>query len=254
MSGSHEASTAPTATEIRDNPDAVAAYLESAGSFEERRQQVCELLKYKTKDGQIAELLDIIDANCHDVIRGEVYRVLEDWKNAESALQMAAEQNSEDSAVWHNLGNTLYKRGKLSEAEAALLTATEQNSKNAAAWNDLGYVFVEQGKFSEAEEVLCKAIKLYPKNDALYGNLGYVFVEQGKFSEAEEVLRKAIKLYPKHATTHGNLGFVLLKQSKFAEAEVALLIARDLNPNSAIILECLIDALRAQQKPDSDQN
>ena len=122
------------------------------------------------------------------------------------------------TAVYYNLGNTLYVLKKLDEAVISFRTVTNLKPDYVEAYRSLGAILCELGKLDEAEVSYKKAIDLKPDFPAVYVNLGSILEQLKKFREAEETYKKALELQPNFMEAHYNLGNLMRITGRLNEA------------------------------------
>jgi serine/threonine protein kinase/Flp pilus assembly protein TadD len=133
-----------------------------------------------------------------------------------AALRKAMEVNSNDVAVYHNLGNDLYYQQKFPAAEAVWRKAIDIDSEDGFAYHGLSNVLYLQQKLPEAVAAAREAIKLKPRFANAYSTLGVILRAQQKFAEADDAQRKATQI--NDAIADANFGYLLMAQGQFAMA------------------------------------
>jgi serine/threonine-protein kinase len=133
----------------------------------------------------------------------------------------------------YNLGNALFRQGKLDEAEAAYRQAIELQADYSFPYNNLGVVLGKRGKNAEAIASFRKAIAAQPNNVNAYYNLGNALLEQREHTEAIAVFRAITKVKPKDASAYATLGRTHYQLGQLAEAVAQLRQAVVLAPNEA---------------------
>jgi tetratricopeptide (TPR) repeat protein len=124
----------------------------------------------------------------------------------------------ETTAVYNNLGNALYAKGKVEEAMKHWRQAIQLDPKLAGAHNNLGNALVAKGKVEEAMAHYRQAIALDPKYAHAHTNLGTALSAKGQVEEAMQHWRQAIQLDPKDAWAQTKLGNALKDKGKVEEA------------------------------------
>ncbi len=109
---------------------------------------------------------------------GNAYRCINDYANALTAYQKAAELDPETAGM----------------RDGADDFQTAQSPRSARAWNDLGELFFKTGASAEAIEAFNKAIELEPEAGQPYSNLAQALASQGKYAEAIPLYQKSIDL------------------------------------------------------------
>ncbi len=133
----------------------------------------------------------------------------------------------------YNLGLALNKQGKFQEASVHYMEALRLRPGDPDTYNNLGENLIQQRRFSEAVEPLVKAVQLQPKNASAHNNLGIALSQQGQLAEAVVHYKEALRLKPDYTKAHNNLGLALEKQGKFQEASVHYMETLRLKPDDA---------------------
>jgi tetratricopeptide (TPR) repeat protein len=109
---------------------------------------------------------------------GNAYRCTNDYTNAVTAYQRAAELDPETGGI----------RDQADDFQ------TEAQPENAQAWNERGEVFFKVGSLEKAVEAFNKAIELEPESGLLYSNLAGTLAAQGTYPQAALLYQKSIDL------------------------------------------------------------
>ncbi|NTV49858.1 MAG: tetratricopeptide repeat protein [Geobacteraceae bacterium] len=139
-------------------------------------------------------------------------------------------QQSDDPAVWFNLGRAYDMAGQLAEAEHAYRQALLANSDSPAIWFALGEIRLKQNAFPEAEFCLRKAHGLKPDSVEILQSLGSALSAQSKTAEAFESCQKILAIKPDCIEAIYNMSFIQLRSgdylSGFANFEARLAIEK----------------------------
>jgi tetratricopeptide (TPR) repeat protein len=162
---------------------------------------------------------------------------LDDTQKSLSAYRRATELEPNNAEGWKQLGNLLFRIGKLDEAEAAyrkvesLGEAADDRELLAAAYNGLGLVYQTRGDLNDAEAMHKKALVLEESLGrkagmaADYGNLGIIYKTRGDLTHAEAMHKKALALSEAigskkgTAVGYGNLGATYGARGDLDDAE-----------------------------------
>ncbi len=109
---------------------------------------------------------------------GNAYRCGDDYTNAVSAYQHAAELDPETGGI----------RDRADDFN------TVQTPRTAPAWNDLGELFLKTGSLDKAVEAFRRAIELEPTAGSAHCNLARSLAGQGNYEEAVPLYQKSIEL------------------------------------------------------------
>lgn len=100
-----------------------------------------------------------------------------DFVGAEQSYRQALEMNSDNPRAWHNLGNALYKQGRLEEAQEVFTQLTQKRAASsdlrAAGWHNLGNTLLGSGQIPESIDAFKEALRLAPDDDDTRYNLAY---------------------------------------------------------------------------------
>lgn len=129
------------------------------------------------------------------------------YDEAIKQLQLAAEKDQTQPAVFGNLGTALLRTRKWDDAAAAFQKSLTLNPGDAGVHALLSRALGESGKADEALKEADECAKLDPtKAGEAYYNLGAVLTERGKSKDAVELFKKAIDIDPKYAGSYYQLG------------------------------------------------
>jgi len=138
-----------------------------------------------------------------------------------------------DAEANYNLGNTLFRLGKLDEAESSYRQAIALMPNYTQAHYNLSVTIQKLGRLEEAEASYERLIELKPDYVDGHYNLGITLKELGRLDEAEASYRRAVALSPDYAKAHNNLGITLQELGRLDEAEVSCKQAVTLKPDYA---------------------
>ena len=161
----------------------------------------------------------------------------------------------ENSMDLHNLGEALFRQGKIEEAISYYRRALQLRPDPYTCY-DLGLALATQGHLDEAIRQYEEALRLKPHYVEAHNNLGSALLQQGHLDAAIHHYEEALSLHPDQADTHFNLGLALAQQGRLEEAEKHFSEAVRLNPNDAEARHNL-EASRAQielRKSSATQN
>ena len=161
-----------------------------------------------------------------------------DYEGAAKAFEQVIKEDSEQPAVWSNLGNCYAKLNQNEKAMEAYEKAIELDPENPNYYQNLGSVYAALGQAEKAREIYAKAAELAtgqdPSTAAInYYNMGVTYINAGKNQEAADALRKAIELNPKHGESHYQLGIVLIGLNDMEGAVDELKKYIEVDPNGA---------------------
>ncbi|MDR4987370.1 MAG: tetratricopeptide repeat protein [Bacteroidales bacterium] len=116
-------------------------------------------------------------ANDRQLIRqGNRYFEKERFIEAEATYRQVLETDPGNRAALYNLGNALYRQGRLEEAAEiyqGLTGMLPDEAKQAEAWHNLGNSLLKSGNIAESIEAYKQALRLAPMDDDTRYNLAY---------------------------------------------------------------------------------
>jgi len=136
-----------------------------------------------------------------------------EFKEAESKLQKAVQQESTNATALAELAVTQIRQNNLDQAEKNAADAVTAAPDNAFAQQVMGHVKYRQGKYDEALNYMSRAAQLDPQNAETQNFLGVILSKKGMRGPAEAALRKAIQLQPNHGEAHNNLAVIYASQT-----------------------------------------
>jgi tetratricopeptide (TPR) repeat protein len=135
-----------------------------------------------------------------------------------------------------NLGNSLYKLGRLDEAIASYDKAIEFKSDYHEAWNNRGIALNKLGRLDEAIASYDKAIEFKPDKDEAWNNRGIALRKLGRLDEAIASYDKATEYKSDDPETWNNRGIALRKLGKIEAAISSHERAIQIQPQSSITI------------------
>ena len=162
-------------------------------------------------------------------------------------------------------GLLTFQRAQLFQDEVTLYrnaVATKPGTHDA--WFMLGNSLHERELREEAADAYRAAVELKPDHLGTYANLGSVLMDLERFQEAKEVLRLAKLHIPEDldavkdpyrtkrtvAGIHINFGRLLQELEQLPEAEASFIRALNIDAESQLALQNLVEVLRQQGRPE----
>jgi Tfp pilus assembly protein PilF/uncharacterized membrane protein len=133
------------------------------------------------------------------------------WKHVLSAA-------GESKIAHNNLGNAMFKRGKLGEAIKHYRQALRVDPAYVRTHNNLGNAMLKQGELGEAIKYYRQALQIDPASEDAHNNLGSAMLKRGELGEAIKHYREALRINPASENAHNNLGRAMVKRGKLGEA------------------------------------
>ncbi len=100
-----------------------------------------------------------------------------DFVRAEQNYRDALDIDPDNLKAWHNLGNALYRQGRLEEAKEAFKHITRipdaSGDLRSAGWHNLGNTLLGSGQIPESVDAYKEALRLAPENEDSRYNLAY---------------------------------------------------------------------------------
>ncbi len=202
-------------------------------------EQYFEALQNKFPDSALAHQL-----------RGDVYRLRQDFPSALVEFQAAAQERGDDAELHQSIGEMCIQLHRLDEAKAELEQAAKLNHRSAQTNYLLGQVFTKENELETAASYLRESVQLDPDLLAAHALLGTVYMHMGKSAQAAPELEKALSL-----DYYGDLHFQLYRAyralGQTALAEKALASSKKLRQKSLNRAEAKIsDPEGFQQAPN----
>jgi len=197
------------------------------------------------------------------------WRLLEDNKNAEAALQKLLDIDNKDRDALMAMGNLMrsseaYERGSTyftqiidqiekaepqdwrvyyyrgityerikqwPKAEADFKQSLKLNPDEPDVLNYLGYSWIDLDmNFEEALDMIRRAVELNPQNGYIIDSLGWAYFKLGRYEEAVEELEKAVTLMPADPILNDHLGDAYWHVGRKREARFQWSHALTMNP------------------------
>lgn len=136
---------------------------------------------------------------------GNAYRCTNDYTNAVTAYQRAAELDPETGGI----------------RDQADDFTSETQPDSGEAWNERGEVFFRVGSLDKAGEAFNKAIEMEPGSGLFHSNLAGTLAAQGKYEEAALLYNKSIEMLKDDkdkAAAWNRLGNVYRKLNDYTKA------------------------------------
>ncbi len=150
-------------------------------------------------------------------LRGRTYAELLRLDDADSAYYSVLQTRPSYPGVWHNLGNTAFRRQEYTRAiehyrkELAL-------QPDARPWRGIGKAYVELGQLDSARFAFEKAIALDDNLHQAYFGLALLLEDMGDFEGALKASKQALEREPSSTEYQFSVGANLFKSGKTEEA------------------------------------
>jgi len=174
---------------------------------------------------------------------GSVYNATGKTAEAIAELRRALELAPNSDEGHRRLASAYKATGRKDEAIQSYQKAVEINPYFWLNHNALGGAYLDFGENDHALIEFKRVTELEPENPIGWENTGNVLVRQGKWEECIPAYQKALALQP-YYSTYSNLGTAYFFLKRYAESVPMFEKAVQMNPNDAVAMGNLADALR----------
>jgi tetratricopeptide (TPR) repeat protein len=150
---------------------------------------------------------------------------------AVASYDKAIEFKPDNDAAWYNRGVALHKLGRLDDAVASYDRAIEFKPDKDEAWNNRGVALRKLDRLDEAVASLERAIEFKPDNDEAWNNRGNTLDTLGRLDDAVASYDRAIEFKPDNDAAWYNRGIALRKLGRLDEAIASYDKAIEFKPN-----------------------
>jgi tetratricopeptide (TPR) repeat protein len=149
-------------------------------------------------------------------------------------LRRGAKQNDFAQAYQHYLEGCRFDQdnGDPERAEAAYRRALDLDPTLANAITNLGNLMYRRGRIDDAENFYIRALQVDPEQPEAFYNLGFLLYDRGDTAAAVLNFRRALRTDPSFADAHFNLAMALSDLEKHDEARQHWETYLKLDPNS----------------------
>jgi type IV pilus assembly protein PilF len=161
-------------------------------------------------------------------------------------LKKALEIKDDYAPARNNLGNAYAEKKDWDKAieQYKIVTSDLLYATPQFPYSNLGIAYYHKKEYGLAEKYFLEALKIAPDFDrALYG-LAQTYIATGRVPEAVEKLEKAVEIKPDSAGLHFELAKAYMLKRDYAKAYGAYLRVVQLNPDSPLADQALIEARR----------
>lgn len=163
----------------------------------------------------------------------------------EIILTQASQDDPENLAVHHYLGQLYFQQKKMDKALEQFKFILGLEPKNIEAKLFVGLIYDEQGLRQQAIDEFRQVLEINPEDPDALNALGYIYAEEGiNLREAEELIIKALEQRPNSGAYIDSLGWVYFKQGKLEQAREKLEQAASI-VEDAVIFDHTADAYLA---------
>lgn len=150
-----------------------------------------------------------------------------------------------------NLGNLLFRLGRMDEAIGSYMKAAEIEADNVIVYCNLGMALSAVTRYSEAVRYYRKALKLEPDSAATYLVMGNTLTSLGEFEEALASFRKASRIAPGYTDALAGEAGVLERLGRHEEAHRItrrLVEADPVNTSTAVVYASVAKHFHEEEK------
>ncbi|MEP7015784.1 MAG: tetratricopeptide repeat protein [Verrucomicrobiota bacterium] len=139
------------------------------------------------------------------------------YSDIETLWRTTLEKNPGCWMAENNLGDDLFRNGKIDEAIPHYEKSLQMHSDYPEAHYNYGNVLLLKGRVDEAIAEARQALALRPNDADEHVSLGNALLTKGLGDEAIEHYAKALELSPNHSSGHYNMGNALLLKNHLRE-------------------------------------
>jgi tetratricopeptide (TPR) repeat protein/S1-C subfamily serine protease len=167
------------------------------------------------------------------VLKANILNELKLYSDEEATLTEAIKIKPNYEA-YNNRGNLYRELRRYQQADEDLNKAQALNPSSASIYNNRGIVYEKLGKYKQAEMNFNQAISLGPSLIQPYQNRGNFYLIRKKYQQAEADFTQAISIDPDFFEAYSSRGNVRINLKKFKEAESDLNRAIDLDSKNSL--------------------
>jgi tetratricopeptide (TPR) repeat protein len=156
-----------------------------------------------------------------------------DYRSESAIWRDAADKLPSNARAHNNLGQALYREGRVPEAMRRYEEALRLRPNYPETHYNLATALAATGQLPAAVSHYETALRLQPNYPAAQNNLGNALVKLGRVDEAVKHYEIALRLDPTFAEPYGNLGNALLQAGRAEESLTHFRRALELQPGSA---------------------
>jgi tetratricopeptide (TPR) repeat protein len=168
-------------------------------------------------------------------VKAKALYLLQRDREAETALQRAAERAPGDAEIPYDLGRMYYQQQRHAEAAQAFRKATALDPLAYKAWDNLGLATEALGDVAEAQQHYLKALALvhkdHPRYDVVYANFADLLIKLGNYQRAFDLAAEAAQRNPDEARNFFLAGKALVQLGQDSVSVKWLEQAGALNPD-----------------------
>ena len=156
------------------------------------------------------------------------YQSLKPYMNLVSQLEIALQQNPNNSERWHQLGRVHAQYGRFEKAITPLEQSIKLSPDNWEVYNILAVCHMRLNQLGKMQQVCETAVRLAPDEPKAHNSLGMSYFLQRRYSDAIHSFTRAIQLDPRNPEFRENLGETYRRLGESKKADQEFRIARQL--------------------------
>jgi tetratricopeptide (TPR) repeat protein len=205
---------------------------ETEAAAEEARQAATLAADVWLHDAFLEQVLDEDVSSAGYLERASRAEREQEPEKAEEYYHRLTELHPDDPSMMYNMGNMLFRHGKVSAAEPYLRRALEMDPSHVSAHIVLGSALIALGREEEGLSHFKDPVPLGPEHGVALNNLGIGLVKEDRPDLAAFFFRKALELEPDNTDTRYNLARFLAGQREVDEAMEHYLAILEVRPDS----------------------
>jgi tetratricopeptide (TPR) repeat protein len=135
------------------------------------------------------------------------------YADIETLWRTTIDRNPAGWLAQNNLGDTLFKKGRINEAIIQFQKALELQPNYEESHSGIALALIQKGDMDEAISHFKRAVEIQPGDAKAQYNLGHVLLLVGQLDEAIVHLEKGVTI-PNFADAEGNLGYALAQKGQ----------------------------------------
>ncbi len=137
---------------------------------------------------------------------GQSYYFKENWGNAITHLNRAAEARPTDADVAQKLGRAYLENGNVDQAMQWFQETLSLDRNNAAAVTNMGRLYLNEGDWAQSARYLEQAVRLDAQNMQVRNMLGRAYLGLSRYEDAIQQLEQVAAAQSNNGNAHYNLG------------------------------------------------
>lgn len=169
-------------------------------------------------------------------------------EDALTTIEQALQHNTQQPAIWRQLGNIKRYQLNLDEAQKAYKQALQLQPHDADSMNHLGLIAYNNQQWQQAQQWFTEAVHTRPDYIGAMYNLALCYKQQSDYDQATACLLAILDAQPQHLQSYMTLGRIALQNESPQRAQWAFHKAAELFPDDTAILETITQILLDSQQ------